>query len=210
MTTVQKWLVGILVAFLLMFAIGFLVILPNAFNMEWQFWASKETPVAEASVAEIPVVETPVAEAPVVETPVVETPVAEAPDTELVLTFSDGDIYTYSPKLWEMGFGDVWGIQMTGKGFEKIDTLNSTAEIIIPNGYYAILNVDGMGNYKGTAELNGQIVDFDKGNPTFIGNSVIIPPNVTLNIPFAGNDSSGALLVLSEDINLLQAYINNK
>ncbi len=202
MTTRIKWIIALLAAFLLIFGVAFMVILPNAFDMRWTFWSSKEI----AAPAEVPATITEVP-ATVTEVPAA---VAEAPDTELILTFSDGDIYTYSPKLWEMNFGNVWGIQMTGKGFEKIDTLNSTAKIIIPDGYYAILNTDGMGNYRGTATLDGKSVDFDKGNPTMVGDSVIIPPGTNITIPFAGNDSSGALLVLSEDINLLKEYINIK
>jgi len=205
----QGWFIRILSVLLIATIIIILVILPRAYDKRWQFWGD-EIPQRVPTTEDIPT-EEPEKEAEPTAVPTKESVVEILPpDVKLILTFSDGDIYTYLPELWTMDFGDVWGIQMTGEGFEEINILKSTAKIIIPDGYYAILNVDGMGNYHGNAVIDGKTVDFDKGNPTLVGDSVIIPPNTSISIPFAGNDSSGALLVLSEDINLLQEYINNK
>lgn len=128
------------------------------------------------------------------------------PNVNMVHTYSDNE-YNYTSKEWNMDLGTVYGIEMVGEGFERVNTATSTVTFTVPDGYSAILFVDGMGNNRGTATFaDNTSVRFDKGNATMVGDTIIIPAETKVEIPLAGNDSSGALVVLSKDVDMLYAY----
>lgn len=199
--------------------LGLLVIsmTPRVFDFRWAFWVPENVDavvtdvpatIEEASAA-IADAESEVAEASAAVADADAEAKTEAPIVvDLLLKYSDKE-YIYKSQLWEMDFGTVLGIELTGEGFERINEASSTASFVVPEDYSAIIFTDGLGNNKGEAIFdNSEISRFDKGNPTLVGNSVIVPSKTKISIPFAGNDSSGVLVVFSKDTTLLEKYID--
>jgi len=182
MTTAQKWMVGIVVAFLFVsafiFATGFIVILPNAFDMRWQFWANKEISRAPlADDVEIPVVET----ATIVEE--VKMPLLDC-----------GDFGTYTPVLvgndWEYWMEEP--LKITGQ-YDLVDLKIKGGEckFSVPNGYIAIWNQSAGSVYIDEAKGN-------LGNPVKLNGSEMLTGDIVAKWA-ANNDSAGVMITLKEN-----------
>ncbi|MDD3474456.1 MAG: hypothetical protein PHP08_00950 [Candidatus Dojkabacteria bacterium] len=184
---------AVMIVSLVVLALLLLLVLPRAFDKRWIIWG-EETSSSEVSNDPEPWNPS-------------RKNIAD-PIVGLFLNYPDIQ-YTYLPQQWDMEFGSVFALELTGPGFERINEEPSDAGFIVPDGFYAIVYLDGLGEEKGYATFpEGYIATFDKGNPTEISGSIFLPPGTIINVSFAGNDSSGILVILSQDKTLLQNYVN--
>ena len=199
----KAWFVVLIVSIVVLFLI-LLLVLPRIFDKKWQFWGNE-------SSSEVIPSGNGYSSGDIISPNDPSTAKKTGnPGIPLFLKYPDAD-YVYISQSWEMSFGNVYGIELNGPGFERINESPSTVSFIVPNGYEAILYVDGLGedNKAAASFLDGSIVFFDKGNPTMVGDSTFIPEGTIINIWLEGNDSSGVLVVLSPERNLLQKEGHN-
>ncbi len=184
------------IVIIVLLVVGFLGILPRAFDMTWTFWSKEsaaKVPAAEVPVAEVPATEVPATEVPATEVPATEVPATEVPAAEEakmpLLDCGEFGSYQAIPvgNNWEYWMQEP--LKITGLyGLVDLKIKGGECKFSIPNGYIAIWNQSA-----GTVYING--AKGNLGNPVKLNGSELLTGDI-LSSWGAKNDSAGVMITL--------------
>ena len=183
MSTGTKWLLVCVVLLL----VGFLGILPRAFDYQWTFWSpegSKATPVADEALAATATEKPAAAEAISTEPPatgeVVEMPLLDCGEFGSYQAIPIGDNWEYWMQEPDKVSGQYGLVELKLRGGE--------CKLTVPDGYVAIWNQSA-----GSININGEKGSL--GNPVKLNGSEFLTGDI-LSSWGAKNDSAGVMITL--------------